>query len=85
MHPLLEDREVGAQLAGSEGWRDDRFRRRPTDHPLRRSRPEIATPCHGVLLAAPERLSARRPPLTGVWDIGLRHNSDTTSSCGAGA
>ncbi len=28
MHPLLEDREVGAQLAGSEGWRNDHVRHR---------------------------------------------------------
>jgi hypothetical protein len=26
MHPLLEDREVGVQLAGIEGWRDDHVR-----------------------------------------------------------
>ncbi len=47
---LLEDRKVSAQLAGIEGWHDD-LPPPPIDHPLRRSRPEIATPCHGVLLS----------------------------------
>ena len=62
MHSLLEDREVGP--AGSEGWRDDHFRRRL---PIIRSGESAGDrhACHGVLLAAPERLSARRPPLAG--------------------
>jgi hypothetical protein len=65
MHPLLEDREVGAQLAGSEGWRDDHFATA-----YRSSAPEKSAGDRHALswrsaLAAPERLSARRPPLAG--------------------
>jgi hypothetical protein len=70
MHPLLKDRKIGTQLAGSE------FGRATTSATAyRSSAPEKSAADRHALswrsaLAASERLSARRSPLTGVWDIG---------------
>jgi hypothetical protein len=75
-------RKIGksAPACGHEGWRDDHFRQRaPILLPG-----EVGGRSPRLVMAfcsrRAERLSARRPPLTGAWDIGLRHNSATTSS-----
>jgi hypothetical protein len=61
MHSLLEDREVDAQLAGIEGWRDDFVRHRL---PIIRSgevgRRSLALSWRSAL-AVLERRSARPP------------------------
>ena len=80
MHSLL-DREVDAQLAGIEGWRDDHVRHRLPiirSGEVGRRSPRLVMAFCSRRARTPERAAARLAHR--VWGIGLSHNSATTSS-----
>ncbi|MEX2103647.1 MAG: hypothetical protein WD805_06750, partial [Gaiellaceae bacterium] len=70
MHPLREDREVGAQLARIERWRDDHFRHRL---PIIRSG-EVGRPSPRLVMAFfaddhPVPARSGRPPLVSDAEL----------------